>query len=188
MDKKQARTLLKSKRNELSTEYRNKASKAIQHKLLEKIYKLLKEHNLKQLVVGGYYPINNEVDILPIFKTLSDENIITCLPCVVDDHIEFKNWSWGNELIIGKFCFEPLANSNKVEPNVIITPLLGFDENLNRIGYGFGYYDRYLQLHKNIHKIGVAYSHQLLEFNEHSPFDIPLDMIITETKLFNKAS
>jgi 5,10-methenyltetrahydrofolate synthetase len=65
--------------------------------------------------------------------------------------------------------------------DVIIVPMLGFDANLNRLGYGGGYYDRFLAGQPQARKIGVCFELGKLDQLPAEPHDIPLDMIITES-------
>lgn len=68
-------------------------------------------------------------------------------------------------------------------PDIAVVPLLGFDENLNRLGKGKGYYDRYLA-GKKITKIAIAYETQKLDKVETDSFDIKMDIIVTEEKIY----
>ena len=77
--------------------------------------------------------------------------------------MDFFTWSLQDPLMINKLGIpEPI--SNKVEyPNILLIPLVAYDESLNRLGYGGGYYDRYIQKYKKNKKIitiGLAYSFQ----------------------------
>lgn len=70
--------------------------------------------------------------------------------------------------------------------DVIIIPLLTFDHNLNRLGFGGGWYDRFLAKQKHAKKIGVAFDIQRTETIPRMSHDIPLDMVVTESKIFTK--
>ena len=72
-------------------------------------------------------------------------------------------------------------------PDVLIMPLVAFDNELNRLGYGGGYYDRYLARslkEKKIIKIGIAYSFQKLQKIPTNKYDIRLDYVFTEEKIY----
>ena len=74
-----------------------------------------------------------------------------------------------------------------IHPDVLIIPLVAFDNELNRLGYGGGYYDRYIAKSfkkKRIIKIGIAYSFQKLNKIPINKYDIRLDYIITEEKFY----
>ena len=66
--------------------------------------------------------------------------------------------------------------------DVIIVPMLGFDQKLQRIGYGGGYYDRLLAAHPNALKIGVCYESGKIKFVPAEPYDVPMDLIVTESR------
>ena len=72
---------------------------------------------------------------------------------------------------------------NPLALDVIVVPLVAFDENRHRIGHGCGYYDRYL-IHTKALKIGVAYECQKVDFIQSDVFDVCLDMIITEDHIY----
>ena len=79
---------------------------------------------------------------------------------------------------------EPVSNKI-VYPDILLVPLVAFDKKLNRIGYGGGFYDRYLKRLKRIKKIitiGLAYSFQEVKKIPINEYDIKLDFIITEKK------
>ncbi|HMH31022.1 MAG TPA: 5-formyltetrahydrofolate cyclo-ligase [Methylomirabilota bacterium] len=69
--------------------------------------------------------------------------------------------------------------------DVIIVPMLGFDKTLNRIGYGGGYYDKFLANQPDAQKIGVCFEQGKVEHIPAEPHDIPLDIIITEEKVYS---
>ena len=77
---------------------------------------------------------------------------------------------------------EPISNQIKY-PDILLVPLVAFDKNLNRVGYGGGFYDRYIKKIKKIKKvitIGLAYSFQKVKKISVNKYDIKLDFIITE--------
>ena len=70
-------------------------------------------------------------------------------------------------------------------PDVLLVPLVAYDKNFNRVGYGGGFYDRYIKRTKkikNILTIGLAFSFQEVKKIETNKFDIKLDFIVTEKK------
>lgn len=69
--------------------------------------------------------------------------------------------------------------------DISIVPMVGFDKRLFRLGYGGGYYDRYLSK-TNTLSIGIAFDEQLVECLPNEPFDIPLDMIITPENVYKR--
>ena len=80
--------------------------------------------------------------------------------------------------------FNECGIAPRVEPDVVVMPLLGFDARGTRLGYGGGYYDRTLAgMHKRPRLVGFAFSGQELPEVPREPHDRPLDMIVTELGL-----
>ena len=81
---------------------------------------------------------------------------------------------------------EPIKSANKVVPDLVFVPLVGYDNNLNRLGYGGGFYDRYFEKNsslKKIIKIGLAFSFQKIKKLPVNKFDKKIDRVITEKKI-----
>ena len=97
--------------------------------------------------------------------------------------MDFFSWSTKDPLSINKYGIpEPISNKIKY-PDILLVPLVAFDKNFNRIGYGGGFYDRYIQKikkKKKIITIGLAYSFQKVKKIPINKYDIKLDFIITE--------
>ena len=95
----------------------------------------------------------------------------------------FYNWSSNDPLNVNKFGIpEPIINKI-IYPDILLVPLVAYDKNFNRIGYGGGFYDRYIQKIKKIKKvltIGLAFSYQMVKKIPIEKNDIRLDFIITE--------
>ena len=82
--------------------------------------------------------------------------------------------------------FQNQFQIKKLYPDILLVPLVAFDKNLNRIGYGGGFYDRYIKKIKKIKKIltiGLAYSFQKVKKIPTNKYDKKLDFIITEKKI-----
>ena len=149
--------------------------------------KYLKKKKFKSKIIGGYYPYNYELDILNILKLLEKKNYIISLPKIAKNNkMDFYQWSLKEPLKINKYGIPESFSNKKIYPDIILIPLVGFDSHLNRLGYGGGYYDRYLSKVQNknkIIKIGMGFSFQEfsnLPINKH---DKKLDCIITEKKI-----
>ena len=97
--------------------------------------------------------------------------------------MNFFDWSVNDPLNINEYGIpEPITNKVKY-PDVLLVPLVAYDKNFNRIGYGGGFYDRYIKRIKKIKEIitiGVAYSFQRVNEIPVNKYDIKLDFIITE--------
>jgi 5-formyltetrahydrofolate cyclo-ligase len=82
---------------------------------------------------------------------------------------------------------EPAASAKERRPDLLIVPLLAFDNDGYRLGYGAGYYDRYLSEHRakrTIRAIGIAYAGQHVDKLPHEPHDEPLDAVVTEERVW----
>lgn len=172
--KKQQRKYLKAMRNALTKEEVQSKSKRI----CEQLKPYLKG------ICALYCAYGNEVILDELFSTCQ------CVLPVVDDdtQMHFVHYDPNQAYQEGAYQIrEPLSNQlcQKEDIDVIVVPLVGFDENLHRLGHGKGYYDRYLQDIKAL-KIGVGYEVQKLDFIENDQYDIPLDMIISEERIYYK--
>ena len=130
-------------------------------------------------------PINYEYDCSNLLKFLEIKNYTICLPVIKNNfEMNFYKYSFQNPLKINKLGIpEPINLSNKVIPDLILVPLVGFDKDLNRLGYGGGFYDRYFEKNsklKKMIKIGLAFSFQKIKKLPINKFDKKLDIIITE--------
>ena len=144
---------------------------------------ILKSKNIKGKNVGGYYPYNNEVDVLEILKKFEKKKYLISLPKIKDNfQMDFFKWSFNDPLMINKYGIPEPVSNKKIYPDILLVPLVAFDNELNRIGYGGGFYDRYIKKTKKITTIGLAFSFQKVKKIQTNKFDIKLDFIITEKK------
>jgi len=135
-------------------------------------------------VVAAYWRIRDEMDCQPILVKLMDSGQPVCLPVVIGDGepLELRLWQEGAPLYPAGFgTLAPEEPAPRAEPDVIIMPLLGFDDRGTRLGYGGGYYDRTLaKLSKKPRLVGLAFSAQKLDHIPRDGHDIPLDAVVTE--------
>ena len=99
--------------------------------------------------------------------------------------MRFRSWKIKEPLYVSKFgILEPENKKEEITPDLIIVPLVAFDDELNRIGYGKGYYDRSLRKIKKIKKksvfLGIAYNFQKYKSIPINKYDFKLDYIFTE--------
>lgn len=130
-----------------------------------------------------YISIKNEVVTTPIINFCMEQGIRIAVPRVNGKEMDFYHISSCDELTPGAFGIpEPVGNDRCIptQKDVIIMPGLAFDKNGNRIGYGGGYYDKYLSMHHNVKKIAVAYDFQVVEEVESEITDILPDYIVTD--------
>tara|TARA_B100002052_G_scaffold206598_1_gene188782 strand:+ start:824 stop:1360 length:537 start_codon:yes stop_codon:yes gene_type:complete len=155
------------------------------HINIENLIKVIKyQKNIK--IVGGYFPYNKEIDDLKILQKLEKKKYLITLPKIKkNNQMDFFEWSFTQPLIINKYGIpEPISNNIRY-PDLLLVPLVAYDKKLNRIGYGGGYYDRYLEKiskRKKIITIGLAYSFQKVINIPINNYDITLDYIITDKK------
>ncbi len=136
-------------------------------------------------IVSAYWPIGNELDTRPLLQFMAENNITAALPRVnIDsDGLLFHKWKWGDKLNPSRFSLsEPAPNiATLCTPDVVLLPLLAFDERGHRLGYGAGHYDRTLQFSKSTLKVGLAYAEQVTNIPLPSQIhDVRLDAVLTQ--------
>lgn len=177
--KKEARKELSSLRNALGEDYRKKSDRLIFDAVVNS------EAYMKSKVVLAYYPIKSEVQILPMISRAIEDGKSVAFPVsnTKDYTLTFRYISNLSELKSGAYSIlEPPAESaefNGEGPAVCIVPALAFDKRGMRIGYGKGFYDRFLTNFSGI-TMGICYSRLLVELLPCENTDIPVDIIITE--------
>jgi len=146
---------------------------------------------IKGEAVFGYYPINHELDILPLLKELKKQGGDIYLPHVTCDTkpLQFKEWSCETPLKKARYgVWEPdVATVTSVKPCYVLVPMLAFNKRGFRLGYGGGYYDRTIaQLRKKnaITVIGVAYQCQECDNLPIEAHDERVDWILTEENIY----
>ena len=149
----------------------------------DKILNLLKKEKVTKKNIGGYYPVNFEVDILDILKKFDKKNFKISLPVIKKNYdMNFYKWSFNEPLKINKYGIPEPDSSILIYPDVLLVPLVAFDRKLNRLGYGGGFYDRLikkLSKKKKILKIGIALSTQKINKVPINKYDQKLDYIVT---------
>ena len=153
--------------------------------LLTFIKSNFKKNDLK---LALYYPTSFEINVLKLLenKYIINKNIL--LPVIERENImSFSLWKKNHVLLVNKFgILEPIKTKFKI-PNLILVPILAFDRNKYRLGYGKGFYDRYLNKYlkksSNILTVGVAFSFQKYHKLPIEKNDVKLDYILTEKGL-----
>src|SRR5665213_2132583 len=135
-------------------------------------------------IVAAYWPIREELDVKPLLTRLMDSLQPVCLPVVIGDEqpLDMRLWEQGAPLYPSGFgTLAPSEMAPRVEPDVVIVPLLAFDATGTRLGYGGGYYDRPLaRMKKRPRLVGFAFAGQELPAIPREPHDLPLDAVVTE--------
>ena len=151
------------------------------------IIKILKKEKISNKIIGGYYPVNSEIDDLALLRKFKKNKLNISLPVIKKNfQMDFYPWSFSEPLKINRYGIPEPETKNIVYPDVLLIPLLAFDKNLNRLGYGGGYYDRLikkLSKKKNIIKIGLAFSIQEIDKVPINAYDQKLDYILTNKNI-----
>jgi 5-formyltetrahydrofolate cyclo-ligase len=154
---------------------------------LGKFISFLKIDKLNFKSIGGYYPSNYEIDDLDILDLLEKKNFKVSLPIIKkDNQMNFYSWSRNDPLKINKFGIPQPLSSKIFYPDILLVPLVAYDVSLNRLGYGGGYYDRYIEKIekiKKVLKIGLAFSFQKISSIPINQYDKRLDFIVTEKEI-----
>ena len=148
-------------------------------------------------VVSAFWPVGDEFDIRPTMEALRARGCIVALPVVTVKHmpLTFRVWEPGMSFIVSSFGIpEPGPERPPATPDISLVPLLAFDREGYRLGYGGGYYDRTIEQLRLLRRdppylaVGVAFAGQEVERLPHEPFDQPLDCVLTEhaTRTFER--
>ena len=179
--------MLKSKLRKKILKIREKNNKKNIQIDFNQIVKIFKKEKITKKIIGGYYPVNFEVDDLELLKKFEKNKFDISLPVIKKKfQINFYKWSFFDPLKINKYGIPEPETKNIVYPDVILVPLVAFDKNLNRLGYGGGYYDRLIKnfsKKKKIIKIGLAFSVQEIDKVPIGMHDQKLDYIVTNKNI-----
>lgn len=169
------RERMKEQRKMLSSEQKQIFDKMI----CEKLHDLIIEKGAK--VVHSFIPMSDEINILPIIKNLLHNEVKVVCPKAMKNRV-MQNLVLRSidNLENGVYGTQHPANSNEYtgDYDIILVPGLAFDNQMNRLGYGAGYYDKFLNRQSNAIKIGVCYPFQLLDRIPVEQHDVVLDEIV----------
>ena len=137
--------------------------------------------------IAGYLPIKTEIDPLSAMEEAAAHSLVG-VPVIQGNSkpLKFSRWEPGCHLKKGSFDVQIPMNAHYLIPEVLIIPMVAFDRNGGRLGYGGGFYDRtldYLRSRHAILAIGFAYSEQEFENLPMEPTDQKLDIVITEREI-----
>lgn len=183
---------IKTRKNDLRAQaLRNRAVLGLDPSGLEKIC----NHFFENIplrgdeIIGGYCPKDRELDVTMLLDTLLEKKFKVALPVVEKGNrlLKFAAWDHQTPLVTGAFgIMQPqiTAETQFLEPDIFLVPLLAFDRSGGRLGFGGGYYDTTLahyKAQKNILTVGIGYAEQACLFNlpaeEH---DMKMDWVITQ--------
>jgi 5-formyltetrahydrofolate cyclo-ligase len=137
-------------------------------------------------VIGGFWPIDNEIDVRVLLETLHVRGHPLALPETLSpgEALIFRAWQPGDELVAGRFgTWHPTGPI--LQPDFILVPLLAFDRAGNRLGYGAGYYDRTLSELAGAYHLGCGYAAQEVPRVPTGPHDQKLHAVATEAGVVN---
>jgi 5-formyltetrahydrofolate cyclo-ligase len=132
---------------------------------------------------------NHEVNTTLIIDFLRKENKTVVVPKVSGDILEHFIYSPEDTLVLNKWGIPEPVQGKQVNTqllDVVFVPLLAFDEKGNRVGYGKGFYDRFLEECKNdVLKVGLSFFDPIESIDDIGPHDIPLDYCVTPNKIYS---
>lgn len=169
--------------------YRKTLSDAEVLKLSSQIESMLYEeiHKQERMDILCFYPLETEVNLFALYEKLLKEGYRLYFPKTYPEEILFYRIDSMRDFKIGAFqIMEPYSTTDRFlfrnEPCLCIVPGLAFSKDGHRIGYGGGYYDRFLK-RKDIFKIGVCFEKQIIEFKPQG-YDVDMDAVITDQNIY----
>lgn len=153
-------------------------------KVIENLLSLKEFKTAQNIMI--YYPFKNEVDVLPLIDICKEKKFYFPIVNFEKKEIEIKKYN--NKFIKNKFgIYEPVGKifKNKEIIDFIIVPGIVFDTKCYRLGYGGGYYDKFL---KSLNKIscGVCYDFQIIDSLPVEDNDVQLNYVISENRIIKK--
>ena len=185
--KKDIRKDVYKKRNEISAKQFENWNSLI----FENVKCFIEEKKMSKIdTIFTYCNYNNEVSTKELFKYMREHGKTVAFPKITDADkrkMSFFETNSYDELVPGyKGIMEPVSNRNMddyCENAIMFIPMVAYDSNLNRVGYGGGYYDRYIEVNNPAIKIGLAFEFQKYEF-QNDEFDKTMDYVITERAIY----
>ncbi len=190
MDKRQLRGRLRRVRNEIPVHRRRLAGERVLQVALRE--KLLQRHRR----IGFYLPFEGELDLLPLLNRalwLGKKCYLPVVPRRFQRQLKFSRLSSRRSWYLNRFGIHEHWSPRMVRArqlDLLFVPLVGFDESGYRLGMGGGFYDAslaYLRRRTSWRKprlVGVGYECQKVAKVPHDPWDMPLDAVLTEARLY----
>jgi 5-formyltetrahydrofolate cyclo-ligase len=136
------------------------------------------------LIVASYMPLGSEADPAPLAAAAREAGCRLALPHVTSRSapMRFLDWDGKAALLCGPYgLLQPADDAAELSPDIVLTPLVGFDRAGRRLGQGAGYYDRAFALLPDAWRVGIAWSVQEVDTCPADPWDVPLHAIATES-------
>lgn len=178
--KRRLRAEVLARRNSLAPEERERLGAL----LLERLFALQEIANAG--TVMGFLSFGSEVATDPIVERLHREGRRVAVPAIAEHEIEAVGFAPGDPVSVASFgAREPLSR-DALDPasiDVVLVPAVAFDRNGFRVGYGGGFYDRFLpRTGPDAFHIGICFSVQLAEAVPRGAMDVPVDAVVTESE------
>jgi 5-formyltetrahydrofolate cyclo-ligase len=193
--KKQLRKLISAERSSMPENVRLQKSEIICQQAINHFKSLYDFEQMSYYVLYTYIPFRVELNIMPIVEWCWQSGIRVAAPRILSlvNELQF-HYITGHEDLLPQppwGIYEPLANTPRVQydlqPGCILVPGVAFDLNRARLGYGGGYYDKFLsklnELNVNLFKLALALDLQIVQKVPCEQHDLPVDLIITETRV-----
>ena len=142
-------------------------------------------------IVSGFSPLKSEINPIPLMRKLADAGAQLALPVVAGrgKPLIMRAWAFGAPLAPGVWGIrEPMPDAPEVAPDILLVPMLAFDREGQRIGYGAGYYDMTIaagRATKPVVAVGLAYAAQEIDAVPVTPRDARLDLVLTEREVID---
>jgi len=177
--RKAMRLVLRARRAALPPDDQDAASMAVIARLSR--IKVVRAASL----VAGYRAVRGEVDIDAAMALMASDNTVVTVPRVVGEYLEFVPWEMEGVTFEGPFGIPEPADGHPrplLNHDVVLAPLVAFDEHGHRLGQGGGFYDRAIAARKGHTPvvIGIAHAFQQVDLVPTESWDIPLDAVVTE--------
>ena len=189
IDKKEIRRVYKEKRTSLSNHEIKEKSLAIAHKALD-----LFSDQHKIFHIFCTIEKQKEIQTKPLITLLLQKSKTVCAPKTVQGSHELKHYQISEKTQFatnGLGIPEPIdgIEISPTDIDVVFVPLFAFDKKGNRVGYGGGFYDRFLsKCRKGVVKVGLSLFLPLEEELNSEPHDVPLNLCITPSKVYTPSS
>ena len=181
-NKKMTRNTIKEMRLALNKEEVKERSEACVSKVLQF------PELIEAQTVCVYMPTGNEIDTTEIIRYCKENGKRLAAPRVNGDTMEFYYFTDETDMEQGAYdIWEPTGTEAvEDEESLVIMPGVAFDLSCNRIGYGKGYYDRYLSAHPRMKKVALAYDFQIVGRIKREVHDVRPDVVVTESRVIMK--
>lgn len=182
-EKKICRQHMMERRDQIAREHVRQCGSLLLHHMMEI------SDFMKADLIGSFVSFGNEISTRELIDWCLSRGKRVAVPRVEGKEIRFYRISSREELIPGLWGIpEPVPDKKRIEvPGFMVVPGLAFDRKGFRLGYGGGYYDRYLTNHPDLITAGAGYEVQLIDKVPGEPHDLPVDYIVTENNVYQRS-